>query len=294
MTRNVSEHDQFLGARQSIWRAPGPSVSQLVPTVPEDGAVEHAHAEAHFVLVLEGDHVSSARGLAGTNKVSSTRAGPILVYNPPGTLHRDRFRSESGCFVTVSLSLAVQRGLEEVLILHDYPMAPGPAALQAVLQLIRPDDDGALALESLCVELMTATATRYEQAGEQAPRWLLRGRDCLHEDLESSLGLADVATGCGVHPVYLARAFRQHFGCSPGAYRRHLRLNLAAALLTSDSHDMSEVAVRCVFSTMHRNRSSPSVRSWVTCCRMRTSSSSVMPSHLSDSPTHADGVRQES
>lgn len=255
MTRNVFEHDQFLGARQARWQAPGLSVSQLVPTVPEDGVLEHTHAEAHFVLVLEGDYVSSARGLAGADKVSGTSAGPILVYNPPGTLHRDRFRSESGRFVTVSLSLAAQRELEEVLILPDYPMTPGPAALQAALRMIRPDDDGALALESHCVELMTATATRYEQVCEQAPRWLLRARDCLHEDLESALGLADVASGCGVHPVHLARAFRQHFGCSPGAYRRRLRLNLAAAMLADDAADMSAVAIRCgYFDQAHFSR----------------------------------------
>lgn len=255
MTRNVFEHDQFLGARQTTWRAPGFSVSQLVPTVPEDGVVEHAHAEAHFVLVLEGDYVSSARGLAGEGKVSSSKAGPILVYNPPGTLHRDRFRSESGRFVTVSMSLAAQRGLEEVLVLPDYAMTPGPGALQAALRLTLPEDDGALALESLCVELLTATATRYQEVLEQAPRWLLRARDCLHEDLDSPLGLAGVASGCDVHPVHLARAFRQHFGCSPGTYRRRLRLNLAAAMLAGDAHDMSEIAIRCgYFDQAHFSR----------------------------------------
>ncbi|MGV8959919.1 MAG: helix-turn-helix transcriptional regulator [Stenotrophomonas sp.] len=255
MTRKVFEHDQFLGARQTTWRKPEFSVSQLVPTVPEDGVIEHAHAEAHFVLVLEGDYVSCARGLAGANKVSSTRAGPILVYNPPGTLHRDRFRSQSGRFVTVSLSLAAQRGLEEVLILPDYAMAPGPAALQAALRLTCADDDSTLALESLCVELMTATATRYEQVMEQVPRWLLSARDCLHDDLESPAGLADIARACGVHPVHLARAFRRHFGCSPGAYRRRLRLNLAAAMLRGDSADMSEIAIRCgYFDQAHFSR----------------------------------------
>ena len=255
MTQNIFEHDQFLGARQATWRASGFSVSLLVPTVPEDGVIEHAHAEAHFVLVLEGDYVSSARGLAGADKVSSTRAGPILVYNPPGTLHRDRFRSESGLFVTVSLSLAAQRELEQVLILPDYSIAAGPAALQAALRLTLLDDVGGLALESYCVEMITATATRYEEVCGRAPRWLLRARDCLHEDLESSLGLADVAAACGVHPVHLARAFRQHFCCSPGAYRRRLRLNLAAAMLAGESADMSEVAISCgYFDQPHFSR----------------------------------------
>ncbi|MGP1664498.1 MAG: helix-turn-helix transcriptional regulator [Rhodanobacter sp.] len=230
-------------------------MSQLVPTVPEDGVVEHAHAEAHFVMVLEGDYVSSARGLAGANKVSSASTGPILIYNPPGVLHRDRFRSESGRFVTVSLSLAAQRDLEQVLVLPDYAMTPGPAALQAALRLTQTDDDGALALESLCVELMTATATRYEEVCEQFPHWLLRARDCLQDDPENSLSLAEIANICGVHPVYLARAFRKHFGCSPGTYRRRLRLNLAAAMLSGDAADMSEIAIRCgYFDQAHFSR----------------------------------------
>ena len=257
MTRFVFEHDQFLGARQTSWRRAGFSVSQLVPTVPEEGVVEHAHAEAHFVLVLEGSYVSGARGLAGANKASSASAGPILVYNPPGTVHSDRFRSESGRFVTVSLSLAAQRGLEAVLTLPAYAMAPGPAALQAALRLMtHADRDDALTLESHCIELVTATATHYEELCEQAPRWLLQARDCLHDDdPESARALVDIAKDCGVHAVHLARAFRRHFGCSPGAYRRRLRLNLAAAMLSADSADMSEIALRCgYFDQAHFSR----------------------------------------
>ena len=254
MTRSVFEHDQFLGARQTSWRTAGFSVSQLVPTVPEDGVVEHAHAEAHLVLVLEGSYVSCARGLAGA--VSNASAAPILVYNPPGTVHRDRFRGESGRFVTVSLSLAAQRGLEDVLTLPAYAMAPGPTALEAALRLTtQPDNDDALTLESQCMELVMATATHYEEVCEQAPRWLLQARDCLHDDPESARALMDIAEDCGVHAVHLARAFRRHFGCSPGAYRRRLRLNLAAAMLSADSADMSEIALRCgYFDQAHFSR----------------------------------------
>lgn len=255
MSRTVFEHDQFLGARQASWRTSGFVVSRMAPTVPEDGVVEHAHAEAHFVLVLEGDYISSARD------ASRTERGPTLIYNPPGTVHRDRYRSETGLFVTVAVALAAQRRLEEVLTLPDYACVPGPAALQAALRLLRADADAgegesdALGLESLCVELMTTTASHYEKLCEQSPRWLLRARDCLREEATSTLGLGDIAHSCGVHPVYLARAFRAHFGCSPGAYQRRFRLNRAAAMLAADAVDMAEIAQACgYFDQAHFSR----------------------------------------
>ena len=118
------------------------------------------------------------------------------------------------------------------------------------------DKDDALALESHCMELMTATATHYDEVCEQAPRWLLQARDSLHDDPEeNSRALVDIADDCGVHAVHLARTFRKYFGCSPGAYRRRLRLNLAAALLSADSADMSEIAIRCgYFDQAHFSR----------------------------------------
>lgn len=250
MSTTIFEHDQFLGSRQSTWRTQGFAVSRLFPTVPEEGVVEHVHAEAHFVLVLKGDYISSARGAPGKCRA------PTLIYNPPGTLHRDRYRSQTGLFVTVAVTLAAQRRLEEALVMPDYACVTGAPALQAALSLIRTDVGDELALESHCVELMSATAMHYEQMHEQAPRWLLRARDCLRDEAANAHGLADVAHACGVHPVSLARAFRLHFGCSPGAYQRRFRLNRAAAMLAADAAGMAEIAQACgYFDQAHFSRS---------------------------------------
>ena len=56
----------------------------LTAHVPEE-VQRHSHDEAHFVLVLGGGYMSSARGAPD---ISST---PLLVFNPAGTTHRDRF-----------------------------------------------------------------------------------------------------------------------------------------------------------------------------------------------------------
>src|SRR5579872_7086958 len=95
---NILASGQFMGDRCSNIRLPDFSLSHLVPTVPEDEVPEHTHTEAHYVLFLAGRYVSSAHGAP---KVSPA---PMLIYNPPGTVHRDRFRGDGGRFFTLSVS----------------------------------------------------------------------------------------------------------------------------------------------------------------------------------------------
>jgi AraC family transcriptional regulator len=63
----------------------------------------HTHTDAHFVLVTSGDYVSSATGDAHPHT--------SLIYNPPGTTHRDHFWQGTGSFFTVSLSISQLAGL---------------------------------------------------------------------------------------------------------------------------------------------------------------------------------------
>jgi AraC-like DNA-binding protein len=51
-----------------------------------------------------------------------------------------------------------------------------------------------------------------------------------------------------VHPGYLARAFRQHVGCSIGAYLRHLRLQRAIARLPGADETLSRISLESGFS----------------------------------------------
>lgn len=229
------------GARADSWcRSWSPRCRRMVS--------RNTRMQKRFVLVLEGDYLSSAQGAAGNGRA------PLLIYNPPGTTHRDRFRSDTGRFLTVAVSLSAQRGLEDVLTMPDYACVAGHSALQTALQLVRADDDE-LSLESHCVELMTAMASHYERVCERVPPWLLRARDCLREEMANTTGLTDIARDCGVHPVYLARAFRAHFGCSPGAYQRRSRLNRAAAMLTGDHASVADIALACgYFDQAHFSR----------------------------------------
>lgn len=92
---------EFLGRRQRRRIAGVSALAELTPTVPEREVREHAHEDAHFVLLCAGTYVSRAAG------APAVAAAPMLVYNPPGTVHRDRFRGEGGRFFTLSCDAAV-------------------------------------------------------------------------------------------------------------------------------------------------------------------------------------------
>jgi len=57
----------------------------------------HTHEDAHFLLVVEGIYITSARNIPDFCSAST------LIFNPAGTTHRDRFQTRGGRFFTVSL-----------------------------------------------------------------------------------------------------------------------------------------------------------------------------------------------
>ena len=60
--------------------------------------------------------------------------------------------------------------------------------------------------------------------------------------------MGDLAAEAGIHPVYLARAFRQRYGSSPAEYARRLRVEAARELLARCDLSLAQVAVEAGFS----------------------------------------------
>jgi AraC-like DNA-binding protein len=73
-------------------------------------------------------------------------------------------------------------------------------------------------------------------------------RDLLAERCTVTFTLADLSTEAGVHPGYLAAAFRRHFGCTIGTYARHQRVALACRHLTGSDAPLAEIALLTGFA----------------------------------------------
>jgi AraC family transcriptional regulator len=171
----------------------------------------------------------------------------MLIYNPPGVVHRDCFHGDGagGRFFTISLPAAVTVELtlpHYALVLDDRARA----AAMRIASLVQQDGEP-LQLESLCTELLAKTASTLETSLDLAPRWLRRAQELLRDDCGRDLSLAEVARAAGVHPVHLTRVFRRHLRCTPGGYLRRCRLDKAAALLSAGTTRLSDVAQACGF-----------------------------------------------
>ena len=93
---------QFYGTPQFGARGGDFDLCALAASGSEHDVHLHTHDDAHFILALSGLYISAARG-AG----DFVRA-PALIFNPPGTTHRDRFVKGVGTFVSVSLLAATE------------------------------------------------------------------------------------------------------------------------------------------------------------------------------------------
>ncbi|WP_457096697.1 AraC family transcriptional regulator [Lysobacter sp. P5_B9] len=237
-------HGAFYGDYREQ-RLVGPlALAEMRPTVPEHDVQTHTHDDAHFLLLLEGKYLSTARGMP---EVCTTRA---LVLNPPGTTHRDCFRGLDGRFFTLSIPAGAWRAATEYRTLtQDAMRLPATALVLATRlwhELRNWDGASPLAIEAGLQLLLDAVAQQSPRERD-GPMWLERAREQLHDEWRRTPDLAELADTAGVHPVYLARAFRRRYGCSPGEYLRRCRMERAIALLHDRSKALADIAAACGF-----------------------------------------------
>lgn len=191
----------------------------------------HTHEAAHLIVHLGGTYLSTARG-------APARAdGLLVVCNPPGVTHRDRYqrtgRRVEGCFLNIGIAAETWAALRPAGEVTEARCLTSPAVHARVVELLRawvtgsPDTS---TLDDTCTELLGALHV-HRPPSRTPPPWLARARELLR-DTTPPAGIAEVARSCGVHPVALARTFRRWEGMNPAAFARQERLHRAVAQLS--------------------------------------------------------------
>lgn len=241
---------QYYGTNTFERLFPRIGLSHLRATVPEHEVKEHSHAGAHMVLATRGRYVTSA--------VGAQREGPVLVFNPPDVVHRDRFAGDDGWFFAMSVDADDSRELYEQIKLPDFAQrVHDPVSIKRAFGLLKAaasPDAIRLDLEMLSLNVLSSLNPQLPLSSH-APPWLLNVQEMIADLSDQDLGIADIAEAVGVHRVYLARQYMRHLGCTPGEDLRRRRVERATQLMMTSERTLTDIALSCGFCDQsHLNR----------------------------------------
>ena len=198
----------------------------------------HTHEHATLNVVLHGNY-----GEAVERRGLESYGPATLIAKPPGASHWNQLGPDPAECLVVELKGGTF--VTDFLVRRSADIARYGGRLRA--ELARQDDLRLLIVEGFVAELLGAVALTRSPRPESGRAWLLRVRDLLHDN-PGPLSLTMIAARVGLHPIYVARAFRARFGCSVGEYARVLRVERARRLLHHTGLALSEVALRTGFA----------------------------------------------
>ena len=224
---------------------------------------EHTHAAIHneLLYVLEDEF---------TQEFSDGRrfqavAGDFLMVRQ-GELHRDVFDTSRGLRVLIFQFQWDAAGEFFAMVnnrtLRDLDFATRAEAMRRINFLYDKFDSGEFDLFSMNVQLHGLLMLFYLSAERSGPRStetpepklsrsdvMRRVKFHLTQNYASPVSLEQLAARFEISAANLSRLFRHEFGVGFSRYLTELRLESAVALLNSTALPISEVAMRCGFST---------------------------------------------
>lgn len=201
-----------------------------------------AHELAIVTLVVHG---RLEEGFAAQTQSCSSWE---LHYKPPGALHTTATGPEGARMLMLGLRSTALRRLGLPIASEPRSLGGGIRAARALAAFVELAGDreggGSRAVDPLLVERLWKCATAAPaRANKRRPSWI----GAVHERILSApgerCGLEPLAADFGVHPVYLARAFRASYGSTIGAVRRRARVDAAVARLTASDPGLSDLAL---------------------------------------------------
>lgn len=109
------------------------------------------------------------------------------------------------------------------------------------------DTAAKLAIEGLAIELMAEASRQPSTRVPTMPPWLRQAREMIVEHFPEALQLTQIAGAVGVHPVYLATAFRKNYGVTIGNFVRKLRIEHACDELVKGDLPLATIALQAGF-----------------------------------------------
>jgi AraC family transcriptional regulator len=216
---------------------------------PPNSSIEtHTHEHATLALMLNGSFELDFK------RQSFSCTPTSVAVEPAGERHANVIGSQGAEVLVLQPSPSqteLWRPFSALFESVSYFRHGGIAGLgsRIVSEIDAPDAFSSLAIEGLLLDVLVAAGRVFPDSKRHAlPSWLSRVQEMLHEEPTARLSVTALAQAAGVHPAYLARAFRRFFHCSVGAYARRIRVEKAAGRLALGSDSIATIAIEAGFA----------------------------------------------
>src|ERR1700685_240892 len=207
---------------------------------------KHAHEVESLYLLLAG----SLTEQFGHENVE--RRADELIFTPADKPHSNVFQERGGrCLIIELHPTVLSRVCEWGGLPTDLKSFRGQPAWLA-RRLYNEFRSGAaispLVVEGLVLEMFGEIC---RQPGplrsSRSQRNATQAREFLDAAFSHPVSLADIAQAVDVHPIYLARVFRQTYRCSVGEYLRRRRVDFVCLQLSGSDKPLAEIASEAGF-----------------------------------------------
>ncbi len=202
---------------------------------------EHYHENAYLSLLINGTYQE-------VNKKEANIIAPgEILFRPAGYTHANNFLNTGGQCLNIELKseLFHHHGLSDTL-----PKVPAIYRagtfeyLYRILYSFKQDDPFLLSEEYIFNWLA-------ENAISKVPLrllWLAKAKTILENEFETHHTIQSIADRVFVHPIYLARAFREKEGITIGEYQLKMRVKKAVGLLFTTPTKVADIAYSAGFT----------------------------------------------
>lgn len=211
------------------------------------------HTDARYRLSI----VLSGKVKESSEKQDEWASTASIVYKSPAAPHKNRFGPKGARIISIEPSLTYLKELENWVELPDWQWYHHPNHAQSALQFVKrykdfPKENG---LESMVIDLFSNLIPPAKKSYKNPPQWLALIMEEIHASFTQTIMVQQLARKAGVHPVYLARIFRQFYHCSIKEYICRLRLRTAMDALSSSPTPLVHIALNNGFADQaHFNR----------------------------------------
>lgn len=203
---------------------------------------EHSHETASITLLLWGDLEESTSQGCRQARVCSA------IVKPPCVSHANRYGPRGAGTLQITFE---PNKFPADLVPDRYSWSfggPLVRSLFAVWAATRDPRPETSVQSAVCDVLAVARSTEPIQRRGPAPHCLRNVASYLDAHFTSDVSVQQIADEVGLHPVYLARLFRQYFGCSITEYVRRLRIRSVCTALSETSESLAGISATVGFA----------------------------------------------